>query len=224
MKDLRHVHAVAWPGERVQAPQCAAAHRASPANFPVEEAEKPDGPPQSGEESELIARARTGDVGAFESLYRLTAGRIFALCLRMCGDRLRARELAHDVFVRAWEKLPSFREESAFGSWLHRLAVNYVLEVQRSDRRRTARVSLADDEADDAAVRWAGAVRPDHDARIDLERAMALLPPNARTVFVLHEVEGYKHDEIARMMGTAGGTVRAHLHRARKLLMELLSR
>ncbi len=184
----------------------------------------PEGPSQSSNESALVARARAGDVEAFEALYRLTAGRIFALCLRMCGDRVRASEAAHDVFVRAWEKLPTFREESAFGSWLHRLAVNYVLELQRSDRRRAARVTLADDEVDQVATATGGAVCPDHDARIDLERALALLPPNARTVFVLHEVEGYKHDEIARMMGTAGGTVRAHLHRARKLLMELLSR
>ena len=183
-----------------------------------------DAPPRSGDESELISRARTGDMAAFEALYRVTAGRVFALCLRMSGDGASARELAHDVFVRAWEKLPSFRAESAFGSWVHRLAVNYVLEVQRSDRRRTARVALADDDADDSAVMAAGAMRHDHDTRIDLERAIALLPPNAKAVFVLHEVEGYTHDEIAQMMGTASGTVRAHLHRARHLLMELLSR
>ncbi|MEO6446657.1 MAG: RNA polymerase sigma factor [Gemmatimonadaceae bacterium] len=185
----------------------------------------PDTLPLSGDEPELVARARSGDVEAFEVLYRRTAGRVFAICLRMSGDRVRARELTLDLFVRAWEKLPSFRGEAAFSSWLHRMTVNHVLEAQRADRRRTARVMLAGDATDDEeADSFTGMVHPDPETRIDLERAIGRLPPNARAVFVLHEVEGYKHEEIARMMGTASGTVRAHLHRARQLLMEWLSR
>lgn len=175
-------------------------------------------------EAELVARARTGDVAAFEALYHATAGRVYAVCLRMCGDRARAEELAHDVFVRAWERLASFRGESAFGTWLHRLAVNAVLEAQRGDRRRTARVALAGDEPGGELHDIVGHAAEDAATRIDIENAVARLPPNARTVFVLYEVEGYRHDEIARMMGTASGTVRAHLHRARKLLMEMLTR
>ena len=174
-------------------------------------------------EAALVARARGGDSAAFEGLYRITSGRVFALCLRMTGERERARELAHDVFVRAWEKLPGFRGEAAFGTWLHRLAVNVVLERQRHERRRQAHETSGIDEAEDAPV-MLRVVRRDEGDRLDLETAIARLPTNARTVFVLHEVEGYRHEEIARMMEIAEGTVRAHLHRARRLLMEFLSR
>jgi RNA polymerase sigma-70 factor (ECF subfamily) len=164
-------------------------------------------------------------MAAFEALYHSTAGRVFALCMRMTGDRERSRELAHDVFVRAWERLSSFRGESAFSTWLHRLGVNVVLESIRSERRRRSRVDIAGSEEEDERIAGASAaVMEDPAARIDLEWAIGLLPPNARRVFVMHDVEGYKHEEIARLMGTADGTVRAHLHRARKLLMEMLSR
>lgn len=185
------------------------------------------------EELALVRRAQDGDAQAFEELYRRTAGRVFALCLRMTRDRDVAQELAHDVFVRTWEKLSTFRREAAFGTWLHRLTVNVVLERQRSERRRAAHeVSGACDEeettdgfggaqGDSVTV---GAVRQDDAARIDLEAAIRRLPPNARMVFVLHEVNGYRHDEIAAFMDIAQGTVRAHLHRARRLLMEYLTR
>lgn len=178
---------------------------------------------RADDESALAQRARDGDSAAFEGLYRLTAGRVFALCLRMAGDRERARELAHDVFVRAWEKLPGFRGEAAFSTWLHRLAVNVVLERQRRDRRRQAHEETGVDVDDDGPA-MLRVVRSHDGDRLDLEAAIARLPTNARTVFVLHEVEGYRHDEIARAMEIAEGTVRAHLHRARRLLMEFLSR
>ena len=173
----------------------------------------------------LVARAREGDVAAFRGLYERCAGRVFAVCLRMTGERERARELAHDAFVRAWERLTTFRGEAQFETWMHRLAVNVVLEARRSDARRTARVALAGDEGNDEALDPAGAVSPaDVLTRVDLERAIAALPPNARTVFVLHDVEGFRHDEIAVQMHLAPGTVRAHLHRARQLLMRMLTR
>lgn len=170
----------------------------------------------------LVARASHGDVAAFQRLYERSAGRVFALCLRMTADGQRARELAHDAFVRAWERLPSFRGDSHFDTWMHRLAVNVVLEAARTDRRREARVSLA---GDDEALAAVGTQRPpDVLDRIDLERAIASLPPNARTVFVLHDVEGFRHEEIAERMQLASGTVRAHLHRARQLMMRMLNR
>ena len=180
----------------------------------------------SDDESALARRAVAGDVEAFEGLYRLTSGRVFALCLRMSRDRDHARELAHDVFVQAWQKLPTFRGEAAFSSWLHRLAVNVVLERQRSERRRAAHEVPSIDADDAVAESPRGTARGtarDEATRLDLETAIARLPPNARAVFVLHEVEGYRHDEIATAMQIAQGTVRAHLHRARQLLMEFLT-
>jgi RNA polymerase sigma-70 factor (ECF subfamily) len=175
--------------------------------------------------SALVGRARDGDVQAFQSLYDRSAGRVFAICLRMTGERTRAKELTHDAFVRAWDRLTTFRGEAQFETWMYRLAVNVVLEARRGERRRESRVSLVDDEATQMAVERAGARQPtDVLARIDLERAVATLPPNAREVFVLHDVEGYKHEEIAERMRLAPGTVRAHLHRARQLLMRKLNR
>jgi RNA polymerase sigma-70 factor (ECF subfamily) len=173
-----------------------------------------------------VSRAQRGDVDAFGELYREHAGRIFALCIRMSGDRVRAQELMQDVFVRAWERLGSFRGDASFGSWLHRLAVNVVLTGARSDRRREARVSLAEDlavaEARQSSPRG-GVAAADPGIAIDLERAIAKLPPGARAAFVLHDVEGFSHPEIAELTGLAEGTVRAQLHRARKLLMEALA-
>jgi RNA polymerase sigma-70 factor (ECF subfamily) len=181
----------------------------------------PASPPPG--ESELVARARTGDLDAFEALYRRTSGRVFAICLRMSGDRERACELLQDVFVRVWERLGSFRGESAFTSWLHRLAVNVVLERARSEKRRGARFGEMPDEPDDEpGDAGTGASSIAH--RLDIETAVANLPPGARRVFVLHDIQGYRHEEIARLTGTAEGTVRAQLHRARKLLMEALNR
>ena len=126
-----------------------------------------------------------------------------------------------DTFVRAWEKLESYRGESAFGTWLHRVAVNLFLVAERGDKRRFAHVETTDSlEELPAAVTGSG----DPGDRIDLERAIATLPNGARTAFVLHEVQGYKHEEIAAMSGIAPATVRAQLHRARRLLMEALNR
>jgi RNA polymerase sigma-70 factor (ECF subfamily) len=179
-------------------------------------------PPDQGE---LVARARRGDLDAFEHLYRLTSGRVFALCLRMTGDRERSKELLQDVFVRVWERLESFRGEAAFTSWLHRLAVNVVLAQSRSDRRRQARFGGMTDEFEetgDPGDAGSRALSVHH--RLDLESAIATLPPGARRVFILHDIEGYKHDEIARLTGAAAGTIRAQLHRARKLMMEALGR
>src|SRR5688500_11919013 len=171
-----------------------------------------------------MERAARGDERAFESLYRATSGRIYAVCLRMTADGARARELTQDVYVRAWERIGSFRGESAVTSWLHRIAVNVVLENERSTRRRIARVESHDDlgkiDGADLSSRTSG----HDDDRMDLEAAIAALPPATRRAFVLHDIEGYRHEEISRMTGTAQGTLRAQLFKARRMLMEALSR
>lgn len=170
------------------------------------------------DESGLLDRARAGDAEAFEAIYRRHAGRVYALCLRMAGDRREAEELTQDAFVRAWQRLEQFRGDSAFGSWLHRLTVNLVLGTWRKRGRRRQRIVAIDEVAD---------LRdPAHSPRprraIDLERAIAELPTGARTVFVLYDIEGYRHQEIADATGLAVGTSKAQLHRARRLLREKL--
>lgn len=170
--------------------------------------------------ADVVRRAQQGDAGAFEALYRAHAGRVYALCLRMAADQRRATELAQDVFVRLWEKLPQFRFESAFATWLHRLAVTTVLEQFRAEHRREARVSHPGDEALDAPLPARGL---SHDDRMDLEQALSRLALGPRQVFVLHEVEGFSHDEIAALTGVAAATVRVHLHRARKQLLKEMS-
>jgi RNA polymerase sigma-70 factor (ECF subfamily) len=180
----------------------------------------PDGRPPM---ESVVLRAQHGDVEAFEELYRQHAGRVFALCVRMSGDRVHAQELMQDVFIRAWERLASFRGQASFGSWLHRLAVNVVLTAARTDRRREARVAPAADLVTAESRGGWNSEPADPGTAIDLERAIAGLPPGARSAFVLHDVEGFSHAEIAELTGLAEGTIRAQLHRARKLLMEVLA-
>jgi len=170
--------------------------------------------------TDLVRRAQDGDETAFRDLYREHAGRIYAVCLRLTGDAAAAEERTQDAFVRAWERLGTFRGESAFGTWLHRLAVNVVLMEQRGRRRRERRVAPA---SDDPVFERAAAV-PAGAERLDLERAIALLPAGARAVFVLFDVEGYSHEEIAGMCGIAVGTSKAQLFRARRLLRGMLER
>lgn len=181
-------------------------------------------------ELKLARRASSGDESAFEQLYRAHTGRVFALCLRMSGSRQRAAELTQDVFVHVWQRLGTWRGESALSSWIYRLTVNLVLSNVRGEQRRQSR-EMTEEQTNDRTTHDAGPILEIGVARpasvlegIDLERAIATLPPGARTVFVLHDVEGYKHDEIAKLTGTAEGTCRAQLHRARKLLIEALER
>ncbi|GJG87367.1 RNA polymerase sigma factor [Gemmatimonadetes bacterium T265] len=165
------------------------------------------------------ARAAAGDRRAFERLYRDHVDRVFTLCARMTADRALAEELTQDVFVRAWEKLALFRGESSFATWLHRLAVNVVLNQREADGRR--RRHFAPDDDGDAGERTPTRAAAPGD-RMDLERAIATLPPGARRVFVLHDVEGYKHEEIGTLLGITAGGSKAQLHRARLLLREAL--
>lgn len=169
--------------------------------------------------SDTILRAQQGDQDAFRALYQAHVGRVHAVCLRMTANAAEAEERVQDVFVRVWQQLKGFRGDSAFSTWLHRLTVNEVLQARRATGRREARVRLAGD--DEELEQTAGR----HDAPSpDLAHALARLPEGARTVFVLHDVEGYQHDEIAGMLGIAEGTSKAQLFRARRLLREALGR
>jgi RNA polymerase sigma-70 factor, ECF subfamily len=168
-----------------------------------------------------VALAAAGDRRAFERLYHVHVTRVFSLCARMVNDRTRAEELTQDVFVRAWEKLHLFRGEAAFGTWLHRMTVNVVLNARKTDGRQRSRFD-EDDEGDRIETLPARPLAPGD--RMDLEAAIAKLPKGARRVFTLHDVEGYKHEEIAEMLGVTTGATKAQLHRARLLLREALNR
>ena len=168
------------------------------------------------DEDHALARAAgAGDVRAFESLYRRHSRRVYAVLWRLCGHEARAEDLVQEAFVRAWQALPGFRFESAFSTWLHRLAVNTALMELRARRSRPQ--MDGDEDAFDTigGVDSAGHVTA---LSIDLERVVATLPPRARAVLVLHDVEGWKHEEIANELGMAVGSSKAQLHRARGLL------
>lgn len=170
-----------------------------------------------------VAAAAAGDRFAFERLYRTNVDRVFSVCVRMVGDRARAEELTQDVFVRAWEKLGTFRGDALFSTWLHRLAVNVVLNEREAEGRRRNRHDEGIEDLDTISY---GDVRPlpVPGLSLDLEQAIAALPPGAKKVFVLHDVEGYTHEEIAGMLGVTSGGCKAQLHRARMLLRRMLTR
>lgn len=166
----------------------------------------------------LVERAQSGDMDAFERLYRETSGRIHALCLRMTGNPPLAEELTQESYLRAWRKLGGFRGDSAFGTWIHRIAVNVVLGHLRSYERSAEKRGSDIDPSELELPRDV----EDTGTRLDLERSIAALPERARVVFVLHDVEGYRHRDIAEMTGMAVGTSKAHLSRARSLLRKAL--
>ena len=167
----------------------------------------------------LVRRARAGDAAAYEQLYRLHVSRVYALCARLCGDRDRGKELAQDAFVQAWHKLAHLAVDAAFPAWLYRIAVNVAITALRRNSRQWSREIGVDDLEEFEA---GGARRESVGLRIDLERAIARLPDRARAVLVLHDIEGYGHAEIASQMQITAGTSKAHLHRARQLLREVL--
>jgi RNA polymerase sigma-70 factor (ECF subfamily) len=179
---------------------------------------EPQHAPDAGE-TECIARARAGDMAAFERLYRAHVGRVHGLCLRMTGQPDVAEDLTQETFVSAWRSLPAFEGRSGFGTWLHRIAVNAVLARGRSPRGR-GEVSLTDDAGEDREFETPDEM--DTATPLDLERAIGTLPTGARDVLVLYGVYGYSHEETAGMLGVAVGTCKAQLHRARRLLRERL--
>jgi RNA polymerase sigma-70 factor, ECF subfamily len=164
------------------------------------------------------ALAAAGDAQAFERLYHRHVARIHSLARRMIGPEL-ADEVTQDVFVRAWEKLGSFRGEAAFGTWLHRVAINVILGRRKQLGIRRERFV----EGEKAMSRLAANPK-EAEAAIDFEAAMEFLPDGAQQVFVLHDVEGYKHGEVAQMMGISTGTSKSQLHRARMILRGYLDR
>jgi len=164
-----------------------------------------------------VTLAANGDASAFERLYRLHVSRIHSLTRRMLGSNV-ADEVTQDIFVRTWQKLGQFRGESAFSTWLHRLAVNVVIERRRSYAIQRERMSDDPDALDYAMVG-----PPRADLKVDFDAAIAQLPPGAREIFVLHDVEGHKHREIAALLGITSGTSKRQLHRARMLMRKHLS-
>jgi RNA polymerase sigma-70 factor (ECF subfamily) len=169
-----------------------------------------------------VRLARAGDRAAFERLYRSHVGRVHALCLRLSGERGLASEFTQDAFVLAWQKLSLLESDAAFASWLYRLTVNVVFMKLRRLKKWSNREAGSD--VLEAVEPTRGRRDDGAGSRVDLERAIATLPAQARAVFVLHDIEGYRHDEIANHMSIAVGTSKAQLHRARHLLREVLDR
>ena len=187
----------------------------------------PERRPASADLDPVVHAAQQGDAAAFAQLYDRHAPRLFALSLGLTGDRQMAEEVVQDTFVRTWERLGSFRGECAFSTWLHRVAVNIVLVNERGRKRRMLRVAIAADltDANGGSVSVdAPVAATDMALSLDLEAAVMRLPAGARAVFVLYEVGGYTHTEVAQQLGIAEGTSKAHLFRARRLLRGMLDR
>ncbi len=173
---------------------------------------------QATGDRELAARAGSGDVAALEALYRRHVGRVYALCLRMTADERAADELTQDVWVRVWRKVGGYRGDAAFTTWLHQVTANLVRDRGRERARRREREGSAGPAPAETGQRPRSV-----EDRVSLEAAIRELPERAREVFVLYDVEGYQHQEIADMLAISEGTSKAHLHRARKRLREELT-
>ncbi len=169
------------------------------------------------EDFQLVEKAIDGSCDAFKELFMKNVSRVHSLCLRISSDTYLAEELTQEVFIHAWEKLRSFQFESKFSTWLHSIAVNQFLMHLRSEKRYTDKVAEFGKENNP------GKIMDNNDSRIDLEKAIEKLPEQAKAVLVLHDIEGYKHNEISKMMNIQTGTSKAHLHRARKILRKELS-
>jgi RNA polymerase sigma-70 factor (ECF subfamily) len=176
-------------------------------------------------EAEAIERAKQGDAAAFEVLYNLHKRRVYSLCLRMTANAAEAEDLTQEAFMQLFRKIASFRGESAFSTWLHRMAVNVVLMQLRKKGLQVVPLDENAETDEDTPKKDFGA----HDValegsvdRLRLQNAVAKLPPGYRTIFVLHDVEGYEHNEIAEIVGCSIGNSKSQLHKARMKLRELL--
>ena len=186
-------------------------------------AELAEGPPPKSDH-ELARLAAEGDESAFEELYKLHHRRVYGLCLRMTQNPVEAEDLTQEVFVLLFRKIGLFRGESAFTTWLHRMTVNQVL---MHFRKRKSRPEHTTEEGDAPVQIETGTANPNQMPvvdRIALERAVAKLPPGYRSVFVLHDIEGYDHAEIASALGCSVGTSKSQLHKARMKLRSLIRR
>lgn len=185
----------------------------------VAEVEKPPQPPS---DFELAQRSAAGDTTAFEEIYHRHFRRVYALCLRMMGNPTEAEDMTQDVFLQLFNKVGMFRGDSAFTTWLHRMTVNQVL---MHFRKRSTRSEKLTDEGETPIQIVQGTANPNKMPvvdRIALERALQQLPNGYRTVFVLHDIEGYEHYEVADMLGIAEGTSKSQLHKARLKLRQLI--
>jgi RNA polymerase sigma-70 factor (ECF subfamily) len=183
--------------------------------------------PKSATEAEAIRLAQAGDAASFEHLYQLHSRRVYALCLRMVGNPSDAEDLMQEAFLQLFRKIGTFRGESAFSTWLHRMTVNVVLMRLRKKTLPAASLEETTEPDEETGgprkdigapdLRLSGAVD-----RVNLERSIEKLPPGYRTVFVLHDVQGFEHNEIAGIMGCSVGNSKSQLHKARTRLRELL--
>ena len=188
---------------------------------PVSRAGAPPG--ARADELALVERCREGDLGAFEELYRTHAGRLYSVAWRMVGNPVDAEDLLQEIFLAAHRKLDSFRGESALGTWLYRLATNLCLDHLRSKATRTSHLTDALDDEPGLADVASRSLADRALTRMDLERALAQLPAGCRAAFVLHDVEGLEHREVAEALGIAEGTSKSQVHKARLRLRALLS-
>ncbi len=182
---------------------------------------------QGGElsEAEAIERAKQGNADAFEALYDLHKRRVYSLCLRMTANAAEAEDLTQEAFLQLFRKIGTFRGESAFSTWLHRMAVNVVL--MRLRKKNLPVVPLDDplETEEESSKKELGAADPKLAGSVDrmqIQRAVEALPPGYRTIFVLHDVEGYEHNEIANIVGCSIGNSKSQLHKARMKLRDLL--
>ena len=164
------------------------------------------------EEQQLVLRCKNGDHTAYEKLYRANIGKVYALCLRMCGQKELAEDLAQESFIRAWQKLDSFRGDSAFSSWLYRLTSNVVIGQLRKNSK------WHEENFDDHAHEEILGIQSSENNRADIEKALQALPDQSRAVLIMYEYLGYQHNEISEITGMAIGTSKTHLHRARNFL------
>ena len=170
------------------------------------------------EDFKLVEKAVAGNPDAFKQLFMKNVNRVHSLCLRISADVHLAEDLTQEVFIKAWEKLSTFKFQCKFSSWLHSIAVNQFLMHLRSSQRKSGK---EEDLGKEEIIRDS---KLQQDSRIDLQKAIDNLPEQARMVLVLHDIEGYKHSEISEMLSIQTGTSKAHLHRARKILREELSK
>ena len=173
---------------------------------------------------ELAQASAAGDMFAFESLYERHHRRVYSLCLRMIANATEAEDLAQEVFVQLFKKAGSFRGESAFSTWLHRLTVNHVLMHFRKKGVKLEQTTAEGEIGEIQDYLQSASERPRFIDRIALDKAISDLPPGYRTVFVLHDVEGFEHEEVARLLGVSVGTSKSQLHKARMRLRELLNK